>query len=231
MTDGRPPDDEDAHADAIFAARRRRGMGVPSEVSLPGDVPPARPVERPTVLSALRAVIDAARAAPAPPAGPFRPVEARQALTGLGEAKLARLTASIHKLVPLAREGTKQAVMNQLNPAMAVTIAAGESAARLKALKGWGTLEARDRLIHVTGLFASLADIVGALTPPPANLAAQALGAGMSLVMLAAEGGQAPAPRQAPGKLEEWGDNLGHNLLDRWQSLTARLPRRRPPPD
>jgi hypothetical protein len=212
---------------------------------------------RPQKLAALREAVQAGRQAPPPRTGGGK-LALRHTLDRMDEQKtnlkLASLAASIQELVPdtkalgaLAREGTKQVIMNQLNPVMAATMAAAESANRLKHLRRWQELGGRERMIHVTGLMASLADIVGALTPPPASIAAQAMGAGMSLMMIASEGSEgvtklapprppaAPEQKKGTGKLGEWGDNLSHNLLDRWQTFTARvekkLPPRRPPPD
>jgi hypothetical protein len=239
----------------------RRGLGLPAEVDYaladearPEDHPEAAALieahlasrsrrAQPQQLAALREAARAARLAPAP-RHPVGKLVLPSALDAVDTPKLAKLAASVQAL---AKEGTKQVVLNQLNPVMAVTVAAAESANRVKHLRRWNELNPKERLIHTTGLVANLADIVGALTPPPASVAAQALGAGMSLMLIAAEGSEGvtklkprPAPPAAPekpgtGKLGEWGDNLSHNLHDRWQAFTARvekkLPPRRPPPD
>lgn len=129
-------------------------------------------------------------------AGEAPRLEAAAASLASGEVarRMTGLAASVRRLVPaevdlaaLAQEGAKQAIMNTLNPAVAASFAAADTARRMNALRGWATMPPRERVAHVAALGANLADLLGAFTPPPTGAAAQALGAGLGLVALASE--------------------------------------------
>jgi hypothetical protein len=120
---------------------------------------------------------------------------ARAALEdGQAARRLAALAKGVRALVPdaptlgaLAKEGARQAAMNTLNPALAASLAAADATKRVRILARWSTLPPEARVATVAALGADMADVLGAIAPPPTNAAAAAMGAGLALVAIAAD--------------------------------------------
>ena len=81
----------------------------------------------------------------------------------------------------------KGSVLGKFNPAVAVAGATTDLAARGSKLVGeWDTMSTKDKISNIAGMGASVADIVGAVTPPPVKFAAMGVSAGLSLVSMGA---------------------------------------------
>jgi hypothetical protein len=155
--------------------------------------------------------------------------------------RLVGLTARVTAMVPgedgvvrLGADVGKRLIVNNLNPVLALSMAARESAQHLEQLKRWEALTPRERLVATTNLTANLAEIVGAVTPPPVNVGAQLAAAGLQLVSLASEHGETlegvarqaaasePA-RRVLGEVATQGTVLAHRVQAAWGELSERL--------
>ncbi|MEB3328033.1 MAG: hypothetical protein VKQ33_02240 [Candidatus Sericytochromatia bacterium] len=161
-------------------------------------------------------------------------------------ARLGALTEQVTALVPgddgvvrLGADVSKRLIVNNLNPVLALSVAARESAQQLERLRRWEALTPRERLTATTNLTANLAEMVGAVTPPPVNVGAQLAAAGLQLVSLASEHGEtlegvarqaadAEPARRVLGEVAEQGVVLAHRVQAAWGELSERL-RRAPP--
>jgi hypothetical protein len=177
-------------------------------------------------------------------------VALRQAVAVLEDSglpsRLAGLTERVTAMVPgddgVARLGAdvgKRLLVNNLNPVLALSVAARESAQSLEQLKNWEAMTPRERLVATTNLTANLAEIVGAVTPPPVNVGAQLAAAGLQLVSLASEHGDtlesvarqaaaAEPSRRVLGEVAGQGAVLAHRVQAAWGELSERL-KARPP--
>lgn len=81
----------------------------------------------------------------------------------------------------------KGSFIGKFNPAVAVAGASLDIANRANKLKNWDKMSTKDKVANIAGMAASVADIVGAVTPPPVKFAAMGVSAGLSLVSLGAE--------------------------------------------
>lgn len=152
--------------------------------------------------------------------------------------KLSSLTDSINKLVP-GSEGIlkigggmgKKLVVDNLNPLLALSLAAKESAERINNLKKWNELTHKERVTEMVFLSGSLAEILGAVTPPPVNYGAQVMGVGLSLVGLAAENSDsleegakaAAANNETLQKASETSQAIANQVRGAWNELGGRL--------
>lgn len=124
----------------------------------------------------------------------------RQATTD----RLVGLAASLRRHLPapdlglLAKEGARQVVTNNLDPVSAAALAVSDAGLRMRAMGRWGELQDAERVAHVAAFAANMADVVGVVTPPPANFAAQAMGLGLALVAMAAD--PVAGRRRRPGE-------------------------------
>jgi hypothetical protein len=155
--------------------------------------------------------------------------------------RLVGLTARVTAMVPgedgvvrLGADVGKRLIVNNLNPVLALSVAARESAQHLEQLKRWEALTPRERLVATTNLTANLAEIVGAVTPPPVNVGAQLAAAGLQLVSLASEHGEtlegvarqaaaAEPARRVLGEVATQGAVLAHRVQAAWGELSERL--------
>ena len=81
----------------------------------------------------------------------------------------------------------KGSILGKFNPAVAVAGATTDIAARTsKMVGGWKEMSTKDKISNIAGMGASVADIVGAVTPPPVKFAAMGVSAGLSLVSMGA---------------------------------------------
>jgi hypothetical protein len=90
----------------------------------------------------------------------------------------------VDSAVKLAGKG---GILGKFNPVVAVAAATTDIADRANKLKNWNQMSTKDKVANIAGLGASVADIVGAVTPPPVKFAAMGVSAGLSLVTLGAE--------------------------------------------
>lgn len=158
--------------------------------------------------------------------------------------RLSGLTAHVTALVPgddgvvkLGADVGKRLIVNNLNPLLALSVAARESAAELENLKRWEALTPKERLVSTANLTANLAEIVGAVTPPPVNFGAQLAAAGLQLVSLATEHGetledvatkaaqvtQTQPARRVISELNDHGAVIAHRVSAAWGELQGRL--------
>lgn len=172
----------------------------------------------------------------------------RQAITVLEDkelpGRLSGLTAHVTALVPgddgvvrLGADIGKRLIVNNLNPVLALSVAARESAAEFENLKRWEALTPKERLVSTANLTANLAEIVGAVTPPPVNFGAQLAAAGLQLVSLATEHGetledvatkaaqvsQSQPARRVLAELNDQGAVIAHRVNAAWEELQGRL--------
>ncbi|MFP5504528.1 MAG: hypothetical protein ACLGIN_18740 [Candidatus Sericytochromatia bacterium] len=137
---------------------------------------------------------------PAPPGlepGPAAPLAVPKTLETVADDELADRLAAFaervaektpgEKLVKLAGEGAKQFILEQLNPALQLTLGLTTAARHGSALKGWGEMSGAERLVHVSGFAEGVAEVLSAVTPPPAGPAIKVMGLGLVLVKVAAE--------------------------------------------
>ena len=110
------------------------------------------------------------------------------------QGRLAELTQSINQMVPggegavkLGSEIGKKVLVDNLNPVLALSLSTKEAVSRIDTLRKWHALTGKERLTALTALSGNLAEILGALTPPPVNVSVQVVGAGLSLMSMAAE--------------------------------------------
>lgn len=109
--------------------------------------------------------------------------------------KLSALAESVNKLLPegseryakLGAEVGKQVLQNNLNPLLAISLSVKEVGERLGELEKWDELSNKERVANMAMLTSSMAEILGAVTPPPVNYGIQVMGAGMLLMGMAAE--------------------------------------------
>lgn len=156
--------------------------------------------------------------------------------------KLAALTDRVTELVPGQHEGVaklgvdvgKRMLVNNLNPVLALTVAAKESAERIDTLKKWNELSTKERMAATAGLSANLAEILGAVTPPPVNFGAQIAAAGLTLVSLATDHSDAiedvatkaaatEPSRKVANELSERSAVLAYQVKAAWEELGERI--------
>lgn len=153
--------------------------------------------------------------------------------------KLQELSLRVNQLVPgvntmdLGLDVGKRMVVNSLNPVLAITVGLAESAERIKKLQDWGNLTPQERLSNVANLTGNLAEILGALTPPPLNVGVQALGAGMALVGLASEHlevgevskalGRHENVRRTANQMADGASSAASRVSEAWGELSDRL--------
>lgn len=87
----------------------------------------------------------------------------------------------------VAKLAGKGSIIGKFNPAVAVAAASADIADRALKMKNFDKMSTKDKIANVAGMAASVADIVGAVTPPPVKFAAMGVSAGLSLVALGAE--------------------------------------------
>lgn len=80
-----------------------------------------------------------------------------------------------------------KSVLGKFNPVVAVAGAVTDGADRINKLKDWGNLSTKDKISNIAGLGADVADVIGAVTPPPIKFAAMGISAGLGLVSLGAQ--------------------------------------------
>lgn len=155
--------------------------------------------------------------------------------------KLSALTDRVTELVPghegMAKLGVdvgKRMLVNNLNPVLALTVAAKESAEKIDTLKKWNELSTKERMAATAGLSANLAEILGAVTPPPVNFGAQIAAAGLTLVSLATDHSDAiedvatkaatsESGRKVASELSERGAVVAHQVKMAWEELGERI--------
>lgn len=155
--------------------------------------------------------------------------------------KLTALTDKVTELVPghegVAKLGVdvgKRMLVNNLNPVLALTVAAKESAEKIDTLKKWNELSTKERMAATAGLSANLAEIIGAVTPPPVNFGAQIAAAGLTLVSLAtdhsdtiedvaAKAASNENTRKVASELTERGAVVAHQVKAAWEELGERI--------
>jgi hypothetical protein len=171
-------------------------------------------------------------------------VKLRQSLKALEDkalpGKLSALADSVNKLLPegsehyakLGADVGKQVLMNNLNPVLAVSMAVKESAERLEKLKDWDKLSNKERVANMAMLSSNMAEILGAVTPPPVNFGVQVMGAGMLLVGLASEHSEAVediAKVAGANKVAEAGTQIASRVKNAWEELNDRLAAKKRP--
>lgn len=157
--------------------------------------------------------------------------------------RLSELGERVNALIPapdeakrLGAEVGKRLLVDNVDPVLALSMATKESAAHFERLKDWESLDAKARLLTTTGLTASLAEIVGVVSPPPINVGAQLASVGLQLVALATEHSEsiegvtqkvkrAETTRRAVGVWSEQRSVLAHRLEEAWTELAVRLAR------
>ena|GEM_PF-6097176 len=155
------------------------------------------------------------------------------------QGRLAELTQSINQMVPggegavkLGSEIGKKVLVDNLNPILALSLSTKEAMSRIDTLRKWHALTGKERLTALTALTGNLAEILGALTPPPVNVSVQVVGAGLSLMSMAADhsetletiakqGGEL-AQRQVRRIIGPQA-GLSASVQGAWQTLGARL--------
>ena len=155
--------------------------------------------------------------------------------------KLTALTDRVTDMVPgsegMAKLGVdvgKRMLVNNLNPVLALSVAAKESAERIDTLKKWNDLTNKERMAATAGLSANLAEILGAVTPPPVNFGAQIAAAGLQLVSLATDHSDAiedvatraagsESSRKVASELSERGAVVAHQVKLAWEELGERI--------
>jgi hypothetical protein len=172
-------------------------------------------------------------------------VALRQTIEALDDkqipAKLSALTAKVTDLVPgsdgvvrLGADVGKRMIVNSLNPMLALSIAAKESAEKIDTLKKWNDLSTKERMAATAGLSANLAEIIGAVTPPPVNFGAQVAAAGLTLVSLATEHSDTiedvgsrvantETSRKVANEVSERGAVLAYKVKAAWDELGDRM--------
>ncbi|MEB3198321.1 MAG: hypothetical protein VKP62_14070 [Candidatus Sericytochromatia bacterium] len=172
-------------------------------------------------------------------------VALRQAIAVIEDAalpaRLQALTARVTDMVPgadgvvrLGADVGKRVLVSNLDPITALSLAAKESAANLERLKQWSDLSHKERMLATTSLTANLAELVGAVTPPPVNFGAQLASAGLQLVNLAVEhtdsletvtagAVQGEATRRVLGEVGDRSAVLAHRVKEAWGDLATRL--------
>lgn len=80
-----------------------------------------------------------------------------------------------------------KSVLGKFNPVVAVAGAVTDGADRVNKLKDWGNLSTQDKISNIAGLGADVADVIGAVTPPPIKFAAMGISAGLGLISLGAQ--------------------------------------------
>ncbi|MDB5101964.1 MAG: hypothetical protein JWM80_6385 [Cyanobacteria bacterium RYN_339] len=168
----------------------------------------------------------------------------RQSLKALEDkalpGKLSALADQVNKLLPegsehyarLGAEVGKQVIMNNLNPVLAVSMAVKESADRLEKLKDWDKLSNRERVANMALLTSNMAEILGAVTPPPVNFGVQVMGAGLLLVGMASEHSEVVedlAKAAGGGKVAEAGNQIASRVKNAWEELNDRLSAKKRP--
>jgi hypothetical protein len=156
-------------------------------------------------------------------------------------SKLAALTDRVSELVPgnegmikLGADVGKRALVNSLNPVLALSIAAKESAEKIDTLRKWNDLSTKERMAATAGLSANLAEILGAVTPPPVCFGAQVAAVGLTLVSLAtdhsdtiedvaAKAAGAETSRKVASEISERGAVLASQVKAAWGELGERL--------
>lgn len=156
-------------------------------------------------------------------------------------AKLSALTNRITELVPgsdgvlkLGADASKRMIVNSLNPMLAISIAAKESAEKIDTLKKWNELSTRERMAATAGLSANLAEIIGAVTPPPVCFGAQVAAAGLTLVSLATDHSETfedvgarvantETSRKVASEVSERGAVLAQQVKAAWGELGDRM--------
>ena len=156
-------------------------------------------------------------------------------------AKLSNLTDRVTDLVPghegvakLGMDVGKRMLVNNLNPVLALSVAAKESAEKIDTLKKWNELSTKERMAATAGLSANLAEILGAVTPPPVNFGAQIAAAGLTLVSLATDhsdtiedvankAATSESGRKVASELSERGAVVAHQVKLAWEELGERI--------
>jgi hypothetical protein len=156
--------------------------------------------------------------------------------------KLTALAATVNRLMPegsahyakLGLEVGKQVVQNNVNPFFAVSMALHEIGERLGELDKWDELSNKDRIANMAMITSNVAEILGAVTPPPVNYGIQVMGAGMLLMGMATEHSEAVedlakvAVGEKGAKVVEKGVNdasnqIANRVKNAWDELNDRL--------
>jgi hypothetical protein len=168
----------------------------------------------------------------------------RQSLKALEDkalpGRLGALADQVNRLLPegsehyakLGADVGKQVLMNNLNPVLAVSMAVKESAERLEKLKDWDKLSNKERVANMALLTSNMAEILGAVTPPPVNFGVQVMGAGMLLVGMASEHSDVVedlAKVAGGAKMAEAGTQIAARVKDAWEELNDRLAAKKKP--